>query len=85
MPLKQRVALVDQACEELFRRIEADARRRAALGPLADIRTEALKAFRDAFAKASGGAGPAKPAGAVNPHKEIPPLGEPHAAESNSQ
>jgi hypothetical protein len=30
MPLKVRVALVDQACEGLFRRIAADARRRAA-------------------------------------------------------
>jgi hypothetical protein len=84
MPLKVRVALVDRACEELFRRIEADARRRAALGPLADIPTEALRAFRDAFAKASG-AGPAKLTGAVVSDKEMPPLGGPHAAESNSQ
>jgi hypothetical protein len=38
-----------------------------------------------ASGNAAGGAAPAKPTGAVNPDKELPPLGEPHAADSNSQ
>ncbi len=69
MPHKQRVATVDQACGELFHRIEARVRRRAGLGPLADVPTEALKAFRDAFAKAAGGARAAKPIGAIRTWK----------------
>jgi hypothetical protein len=65
-------------------RIEADAGRRVGSGPLGDVPTEALKALRDALAKANGGAGPAKRAGAVNPDEEIPTLREPRAAKPNS-